>query len=364
MEPSFVCISDTHLGYDRSLLNDLDAQDILATEMGRLCGGSGGVVPRKGKVDYLILNGDIWEGCIPKDAGAEAVAGVTPFLGQVSRTFFAALDRHLEYGQLVIVPGNHDFTLFRPQSYPTHILPQQTNHVEPLSPTLRALLFPPSLQHTIMGVAPSVFFLRDMWPYTSFHHGYFLDDLIIGQGDQYQYVALDCYRPSIQRDGRETLRYLQEQTHWLLQTTYPTNSSIRDREWAIIRRDEYALRCPRASWIDKGCSIAAMEVGINPQLGKNLDWFLSVLMNDPWAPSLPVDFVSTSKTAEAPTKPSHFIMGHDHYGGQGTYDTDGMPFVVLNTGGWTDDGGAGIHPHGHVVWSRGGIPNMETIRIK
>ena len=69
MPAHYVCLSDMHLGYEKSVLNYPAAQDHLVDEISKLCGGS---------TDRLILNGDCFEGCVPIEAGQHDAAGFNP----------------------------------------------------------------------------------------------------------------------------------------------------------------------------------------------------------------------------------------------------------------------------------------------
>ena len=60
MAAHFVAMSDLHLGYDRSVWADPRAYDRVAGAVADLCGGS---------TQYLVLNGDAFEACVPARVG-------------------------------------------------------------------------------------------------------------------------------------------------------------------------------------------------------------------------------------------------------------------------------------------------------
>jgi len=76
MTTNFIALSDLHLGYELSVLDDPRSQDLMTTELAGLC---------KGSADRLILNGDCFEACVPKDAGAYDALGFSPHMAETSR---------------------------------------------------------------------------------------------------------------------------------------------------------------------------------------------------------------------------------------------------------------------------------------
>ena len=66
MATQLVALSDLHLGYDCSVLNDPAVQDRVIDAIADLCGGT---------TDRLVLNGDCFEACVPKDAGQHDISG-------------------------------------------------------------------------------------------------------------------------------------------------------------------------------------------------------------------------------------------------------------------------------------------------
>ena len=104
MTAHFVALSDLHLGYENSVLNDHDAQGRLAEEIAKLC---------EGATDRLILNGDAFEACVPRGAGTYDPAGFTPFVASCARGFFEAILTNINVESLIIIWGNHDYALWK-----------------------------------------------------------------------------------------------------------------------------------------------------------------------------------------------------------------------------------------------------------
>jgi hypothetical protein len=124
MPARHVCLSDLHLGYEKSVLNDPAAQDHLIDQIAKLCGGS---------TDRLILNGDCFEGCVPIGAGDHDVAGFNPRMAEISRSFLQKFTDKILATSLVILWGNHDYCLWQNKNWPasTPVAPPKA----PPSPT-------------------------------------------------------------------------------------------------------------------------------------------------------------------------------------------------------------------------------------
>ena len=349
---SFVVLSDTHLGYDRSLLNNADAQEFVASEISKTCNGH---------TDKLILNGDFLEGAVPQDASLwNSTMYVSPFTGSSSRSFLENLTKHLDVGKLVFIPGNHDWAVWRSIMYKavpyfpvTGAFSIRTDgqDLPRASRMLDAIVGPSKDNLPQISLSYPIYFLGNDWPYCAFHHGHFLDDLVLGQASAEEYHALSLLgtndRPGIALDDTETLKSLAEKTDTFVRSLWAPNSRARALMWAIIRRDAANLHCSGNPYLET----------LSGQTTKNLEWLVNVTVADSLAP-----FPGIKNTAW----PSYLFVGHDHVGGAGRVSgPDGLPFRVINTGGWTDDGGKGIVPHGHVViWPKGSSePEVKFIKV-
>jgi hypothetical protein len=319
-----------------------------------MCGGSS---VQKGALNRLILNGDCFEGCVPKDAGScLGNTRISPFTSQVSQSFFKLLIDRVDLNELVIVPGNHDWAIWRD-------LVHSVGFVTGLRPLNADFLAASSVIDGLVGpsnkakIAKTVisypaYFLGSQWPYCAFHHGHFLDDLVIGQGSAEEYHALAVIgtkdRPAVNLDDNETLSSLSKSTDSFLNGLWWPNSKARALAWAMFRRDSANLHCN---------GMPGSE-GLASNTTKNLEWFINVLMADSLAP-----FPNKTNSSSL----GYLFVGHDHVGGEGTVEgPDGFVFKVINTGGWTDDGGKGIVPHGHLVmWEKGATePIVETVKVR
>jgi hypothetical protein len=320
---NFIVLSDTHLGYDRSKLNTPEAQDYLASQIAQVSGG---------EVYKLILNGDFFEGCIPKDAELIGDDMISPFTLQTCQSFFKILTSRVKIRDLHIVPGNHDYAYWRDLI--------KTENSSPLSMSLAILGVPP----------PNYTYLHfPVYAFSNcyFHHGHFLDDLIIGQKSKVEYDALELIemppRPNINLKKDNSLDYITEATDEFVAKMWAPNSRIREVEWDLLRKDDPRLHC----------QLTPDTEPFQAQNGHNLLWF--------------IDMMVESYGVEEPsfTVPNYLFLGHDHYGGHTEVTSSyGDKFKVINTGGWTDDGNKGITPHAHIVSWEEGAPEPQVTAIK
>jgi hypothetical protein len=348
----FVVLSDLHLGYDNSVLNDHGAQERLASEIAKLCGGD---------TDRLILNGDAFEACIPRGAGKYDPAGFAPFMASCARGFFEALLTNITIESLIIVWGNHDYALWKHVAtscgVPTFtnltkgdiLLQRDGQDLPGATAFLDDVIGPGRLKFARIRAAYPNYILGRYWPYLTFHHGHFLDDLILGQAPEAQYLGLRALtgagRPAVNVSGDETVKSLYDKTEAFISATWESNSRAREIEWAMIRRTQSQPTPCSYFPVEKAPSemlVATLEPFGN-DLGKNALWYANVLMADSTTPA-PLGRADT---------PSFLFVGHDHRGGfKNIMSMDNRPWRVVNTGGWTRDGNSPAI-HGHVtLWSK------------
>ena len=343
MPTNFIVLSDLHLGYELSVLSDPRAQDRMVAELAELCHGS---------TDRLILNGDCFEACIPRDAGRYDPLGFSPFMAETARSFFGKLTSKIAVESLVILWGNHDFALWRRvaaacgvKTYTNgtrgDVLLQHDGQVMPGAEAfLRDVVGPTASSFARIRSAYPNYVLGRYWPYLTFHHGHFLDDLIIGKDADAKYLGLRVLigqgRPPVNVAGDETVLSLHQKTEAFIATMWEYNSRAREVEWAIIRRGDARIVCPSYP------APPTPSLVLNPEnfyddLGKNVEWYVNVLMADDTTPPP----ISSS------AMPSYLFVGHDHLGGsRDVVGMDGKPWRVVDTGGWTSDNQhAGLHCH-------------------
>jgi hypothetical protein len=195
----------------------------------------------------------------------------------------------------------------------------------------------------------------------TFHHGHFLDDLVIGQDAEAEYLGLRALtgvgRPTVNINDDETVKSIHDKTEAFIAATWEYNSKARELEWAMIRRTQ--ARPTPCSYYPIEKAPSEMLVGtIEPfgdDLGKNTLWYANVLMADSTTP-VPLGHADT---------PSYLFVGHDHRGGfKNLSAMDNRPWRVINTGGWTTDAGNSAI-HGHVtLWAKDeNLPSVHCIRV-
>jgi hypothetical protein len=364
MPSHFVVLSDLHLGYDNSLLNVKGAQERLAIEIANLCGG---------ETDRLILNGDAFEGCVPCDAGTYDPAGFSPYMASSTRSFFEALLNRIAVESLIIVWGNHDYSLWKRVAAACGVstftnltkgdvllqhdgqdLPGATHFLDDVIGESRHKLA------RVRSAYPN-YNLGRFWPYMTFHHGHFLDNLILGQASDAEYMGLRVLtgvgRPSVNIHDDETVKSIHDKTEAFVAATWELNSRAREIEWAMIRRLQSGHSQCSYYPEEKGPAEKLVDVRepFCDGLGKNALWYANVLMADSTTPA-PLG------QADAP---SYLFVGHDHQGGfKDVLGMDNRSWKLVNTGGWTNDGD-GPAVHGHVaLWSKDAAgPTVHCVRV-
>lgn len=351
MPAHFIALSDLHLGYELSVLDDPAAQDRVAEELAELCNGS---------TDRLILNGDCFEACVPKDAGTYDPLGFSPHMAATGRSFFGKLTSKIKIENLIILWGNHDYALWKRlatvcgvKTYTNgtkgDILLRHDDQVLPGAEHFLAdVLGQAARSFAHIRTAHPNYILGQDWPYLAFHHGHFLDDLVIGQDDEAKYIGLRVLigqgQPAVNVTGDETVLSVHQKTEAFVSALWEYNSRAREIEWAIIRRGDARITCPSYPAPPLETSLVDKPETFYSDLGKNAEWYVNVLMADDTTPPP----IGTG------VMPSYLFVGHDHLGGsKDVLGMDGKPWRVVNTGGWTSDNEhRGLHCHA-TMWFEG-----------
>lgn len=361
MPASVVALSDLHLGYDRSVLRDPAARVHLAEALASACGGS---------TDRLVLCGDAFEACVPRDAGDLDERGYPRSAGEDARSFFGELASRVQISLLAIVWGNHDLAMGRrlrgamglseeDEWHHDHVLRWSNGLVEPGADNFLASMVGPAALEKFFSIRccyPNLVLGR-RWPYVVFHHGHLLDDLVLGREEPLKYELLrpvvGTGRPAVCLPDAESVAEVSRATGPFVAGLWPYASAIREHEWALLRRGEDARCCPSfpSSPGDAPRVVSGEVPGAG--LGKNLPWYARLLQADS----------STPPPIGGGEWPSYLVYGHDHGGG----DTevagyDGRRWRCVNLGGWTNNAGRSPTPHCHVlVWHKtsGGAPAAE-----
>ena len=282
MPVSLIALSDLHLGYDCCVLNDPSVQDRVVGEIADLCSGA---------ADRLILNGDCFEACVPKDAGTHDPAGFSPLMASTARSFLQKFTSKIKTTSLVLLWGNHDYTMWSRLATscgtPTFtnnqkgdILLQHDGCILPGAESFLADVIGPASSNfqRIRSAYPN-YVLGKNWPYLVFHHGHLLDKLILGWLPDIDYLALKVLigagMPKV--DQEMDMFALHNATEAFISAMWKFNSKPRAEEWAILRRTEKVHKCPYYPISDADSGIVGDEVQGN-QLGEQAQWYVETLM--------------------------------------------------------------------------------------
>jgi len=358
----FVCISDLHLGYDRSFLTDTSRHARVAAEVARIAGGS---------ARRLILNGDCLEACVPDRVGEHDAAGFPVAVAEASRSFLNALLARLTVDELVLVWGNHDFCLWQRVAQACGV-PTFTNdqaedvclanqgHVLPgAEPFLVDVLGPEACKLAKITSAYPNYVLGRQWPFVVFHHGHLLDRMVLGWEEDVDYLALKLVvgqgSAKVSPDGDDTLAEICRKTTPFVSAMWRYNCRARAEQWQFLRSFGVRQVCPYyPDQAGQDSEILGVELQ-GEGLGRQAKWYLDTLAADPTTPAI----------LGPAAAPSYFIVGHDHGGGaENVQGLDGHDWRLVNTGGWTRDHDESS-PHSHVaVWRVGAeLPFTHCVRV-
>lgn len=392
-----LCLSDLHLGDARSVLSHgTIADDVVLYIKGLAAGPEGGDRP---KVGTLVLNGDIWEECVPSGMVKLAPEDIfQPAVLNASIHFFGRLFSALDIGRVVWVPGNHDRSLWQmwckwtQNHFHEDDFRYQPSAITPYTGVVADMLTE-DRWHSLFGylfdrakvasfeVSYPAFVAKpyaDNFPFILWTHGHLLDPLVRGQEPDVVYLglrALGCPRPHVPVDARDidSVRQIAELTDDFTLKLWERYS---ERDWVysnkIMRRLDHPHSCP----LNQPCPAAGPQTlgvsrvweGSDPFAASDgqmasVPWFLDVVIADPGLPT-PVGNLRPQADSSAFIKPSCICFGHDHLGSQRMISSSGVPFFAADSGGWTSEYD-GHRPHSHVlIWRGEGdiIPEIYSLR--
>jgi len=352
------CLSDMHMGDNKSALNDPAIAAKIVKDLASLTGGS---------IETLVLNGDVWEQCIPAGTIEENPGdGFCSSVTAASRVFFAALLGKIKIGKMVWVPGNHDLSLWKRLSdagnLPFHTAPTGATLARESSEAAQKffdVLFKSTGPLPAFSVAYPIYLVADSYPddfpYVIFTHGHLMDPLVQGRESDAVYFglkALGCERPELPGNPSEplTIAQIAEATDEFTLTLWKQDSTVDYTLWnMIVRRISHPQSCPMVG--KPTASLTPADHPSSPRDGQmaQAPWFLEKAIIDPNLPT-PAGSMRSPTVATAFNKPSCFVFGHDHLGTSVQSGIYGVPFQIFDSGGWTVEF-EGHTPHSHVlVW--------------
>lgn len=382
---SRMCLSDLHLGDARSVLSSPKTCREVAWRMALLAGepGPGGERP---ECDTLILNGDVWEECVPSGMGDELPPGALfeEAVLEASRAFFGAVLDAVDVRRIVWVPGNHDLCLWHLYSRMLgpgfSSITSYGGHCHDVKDERWRRVFGTLLGREVAAHTTAYpLFVETPWaggfPHLAFTHGHLLDPLVRGLEPDLVYLALraiGCRQPRVPADLREVnsaaeIALVTDHFSLALWERY----SRRDHAFSnyVLRRLNDSRSCPLQEATSPG-QVAAVTQASDPSSPRDgllaqVPWFLDVLVADPGLPS-PVGELRTHNPGPTYEQPSCLVYGHDHQGGSRVVTSSGVPYAAVDAGGWTSEHD-GHHPHSHVlVWRAPGqvVPEAYLLHTR
>jgi hypothetical protein len=354
-----LCLSDLHLGDNKSALNDSTVASKVTTALASFT---------KCSVDVLVLNGDIWEQCIPAGTLEENPGdGFVSSVAKTSRGFFEPLFRKIDIGTVVWVPGNHDLSLWKRLSTASELpfLTSPSGETLAYSSVSQVKKFYDVLFGTdstanipAFKVAyPSFIAVPDPsnFPYTMFTHGHLLDALVRGEESEAVYLALralGCGRSTLPTDPENalSLKGLAAATDEFTLSLWKQDSAAGYTYWNMISRrlahpQSCSLEHQASQIVTKKNHPSSPRDGLMP----SVQGFLEMVVMDPSLPT-PVGSLRSETTAPAFKTSSCLVFGHDHLGTASQVAAYGVPFSVFDSGGWTKEFDGHV-PHTHaLVW--------------
>jgi 3',5'-cyclic AMP phosphodiesterase CpdA len=325
-----LCLSDLHLGDPRSVLSDPGVAEQVAKRIGLLTGG---------RIEQLVLNGDVWEECTPDRMDERTSAGFARSVVSASNLFFWFLTLHNQIDEVVWIPGNHDLSL----------LHQLVGHVFTTSP--KGALVGDGMLKYLLGrsefvrLAYPVFVPEGAW--ALFSHGHLMDPLVRGIAPDIEYAALaalGCPRP-VTSPEEASLSKIAERTDPFSLALWKRYSRLDEAyQKYVLRRFDRIPSDPKALWADRGQASVSAGMAIDTATGSlfpHVDWFLTAALLDPRIP-----------TPVSKNEPMTFVFGHDHLGTRAWRQVCDQSVLVCDSGGWTSDY-RGHRPHSRVlVWDK------------
>jgi hypothetical protein len=353
-------ISDLHLGdrgVDGSILDSEQACAHFAELVGQIT---------RGRIDTLVINGDLFEACVPERSVKGEILGKRADFGLVESTlqdayrFFTELAKQVTVNLLVWVPGNHDYSLF------TTLMPgRRSYYTRTMGEGLRAQgkwyvdpaaekLFGPAIKNIAVAYPNFLYKSQAGWPFAVFTHGHLFDSQVLNPNQGFLETAgitLETGKiwPAIPRhfEGNGPwMRQLVDATSERILKIWPMNLSlVKEAAYNYVKRRGIQTHCSHRPTVPgyRENNPTFVKLRTDSELTGDIHWYCDGLMFDE-APPVPA-----SNTAH-----SYFVKGHTH---DGTFafvrDSDDKAFEVIDLGGWTTDAEVNKNniPHAHVlVW--------------
>lgn len=304
-----VVLSDLHFGEPYNLAHDQGVPPILNLIKAHA----------RGRVRRLVLAGDIFEMSTPESM---------ELVRRQARFFFKEARGRFQMDEIVWVPGNHDYTLFR-RHFPRALTTDPRGEAAPKE--LVEEYFGEGFPVPVRVAYPHLLLRAPRqgraWV---IHHGHYLDDIVLGQSARDRARAffsalgggsLVQVQP-VPMDGSLSLPQIEERVRPLLEGIWchhadPNN--FQNEVWDLVRRWGDYISCLRP---EPGLELRDEESAIlnDHDLGR-ATFYLRALQRD-------------AQQALAPGESVTLVFGHTHGGGIHLGSFEGRPLRLLNLGGW------------------------------
>jgi len=361
-----VCLSDLHLGDVGCALKAAPAATALANYLAQVS---------QNTIDTLVLNGDIWEQCIPAHDGHNPQNGFFPSVVSASMQLFGGIFDKIAVKRVVWLAGNHDFTLFRrlaqarnlPSLYTSPGGVRLTAQDSQAAKNFFELLLPAKAQNAEFRIAYPNFATDVEFPYILFHHGHLFDPFVLGWNDDAKSKALYLIGLSkaVDRDI-DSMQMLAKATESFILNIWSEDTQLGYVYWNLLnRRLDHSQSCPlfgtKSQLVPDNLDPSSPRDGFLPLV----PWYLNIALADPELPTPVGSFQRSAGVPEDFTKQSCFVFGHDHLGSRTSNITCGVPFAVRDSAGWTVEH-EGHHPHTHfLLWKTPDscIPESHFVQV-
>ena len=350
-------LSDLHLGdedpVNGTVLLSEEACDHFAEQVADIS---------KGEIRTLVICGDLWEACIPTPRSVPSIVfGLDNTTMRASDRFFRALTKRVRINRLMIVPGNHDFTLYQNLAVRRELATHSPmcgyglrSSGRWLIPDFSALL---SDQISHIGIAyPNfVYAASEGWPLALFTHGHLFDTQVLAPSDELLLAfgllassgrVFDSVPEDLDVNPGKWMDKLVALTINRVVRIWSMNLNVvAEAVWGYVKRRQIHIVCKHNSIIqsqDQGPILTSGAGTGSMDSCDKLRWYLDGFMQD-YSPVL---------TREDRSRVSYFVKGHTHSAGAGMVTSiDETRFRVVDLGGWTKDayGHRDNVPHKHLL---------------
>jgi hypothetical protein len=335
-----VVLSDLHFGEPYGLVHDQGVPPVLNLINAHA----------RGRLRRLVLAGDIFEMSTPESMDR---------LRRESRFFMQQARSRFQIDEVIWVPGNHDYTLFRrlvPDLLSTDprgdLAPRE--FVEEFFGDWRGavrIAYPHLLLHERRGGRPG----GQAW---IIHHGHLMDRLVLGRTLRDRTRAFfsalgggSLISPTeVSLTAPHTLPQIEAQVRPVLLGIWchhPDPNNLQSDAWQLVRRWESYLSCParQPDLVVRDDSEVDLLSVDHEELAA---FYLRALRRDPACPLPPGARLT-------------LVWGHSHEGGTRLMQVDGAPVRLINLGGWVPGEGPtqlGREAHTHIFFINDDLQDM------